>query len=321
MKIMTLKSLNKIILFVIISACTITAQEFKKTSTAGFVFLQLPVTARSAALGEASISLPDLNSDAIFINPASAGNMTNSHSFSASYSPWIADIKHYVASYSYKSTIGVFSAGVLLLDYGTMQHTEIPTSQSQGLYTVLGTFQARSLAAGISYSKMLTDRFSFGAAVKYVQEKIYIYDASNVLFDGGVIYNTGFNSLRIAATFQNFGVETKFINDVFKMPTVLKLGMSGEIIGDLNSEYRLTLCAEAIHPNDGNERVNIGSEFCWKDMVFLRGGYKFFYDEESYSVGLGIKNGIYLPLNLDFAYADYGRLGDVLRLTINIGIL
>lgn len=319
---MRVKSLYKIIIpAVVLFMNTTAAQEFKKTSTAGFVFLQLPVSARSAALGEASISLPDLNSDAIFINPASAGNITNSHSFSASYSPWIADIKHYVAGYSFNSPIGIFSAGAILLDYGTMQRTEIPTSQSQGLYTVLGTFDARSLALGLSYSRMLTDRFSFGAAVKYVQEKIYIYEASNILFDGGVIYNTGFKSLRIAATFQNFGVETKFINDVFKMPTVLKLGLSAEVLGDMNSEYRITLCGEAIHPNDGNERVNLGSEFGWNNMIFLRGGYKFFYDEESYSVGLGIKSGIYLPLNFDFAYADYGRLGDVLRLTINIGIL
>ncbi len=313
--------LKIILLAVLLSTGTAESQEFKKTSTAGFVFLQLPISARSAAMGEASISLSDLNSDAIFINPASAGNITNSHSFSVSYSPWIADIRHYVASYSYNSPAGVFSAGAILLDYGSMQHTVIPTSQSQGLYTVLGTFEARSLAVGLSYSRMLTERFSFGVAGKYVQEKIYVYEASNFLFDGGVIYNTGFNSLRIAATFQNFGVESKFINDVFKMPTVLKLGLSAELLGSMDTEYRLTLCGEAIHPNDGNERVNLGAEFCWMNIISLRGGYKFFYDEESYSAGIGIKTGSAYPLNFDFAYADYGRLGDVIRLTINIGML
>jgi hypothetical protein len=215
---------KKIILILIISTLCGYAQEFKKTSTAGFVFLQLPVSARSAAMGESSISLQDLNSDAIFINPAAAGHMNFTHSFSASYSPWIADIKHYVTSYSYRSPFGVFSAGAIMLDYGSMQQTIIPTSASQGLYTVVGNFDAKALALGLSYSKLLTDRFSFGVAFKYIEEKIHIYSASNVLFDGGVIYNTGFNSLKIAATFQNFGVETKFINDVFKMPTVLKLG-------------------------------------------------------------------------------------------------
>ena len=38
--------------------------------------------------------------------------------------------------------------------------------------------------------------------------------ASNILFDGGVIYKTGFSSLRIAATIQNFGTNSKFINEI-----------------------------------------------------------------------------------------------------------
>ncbi len=70
---------------------------------------------------------------------------------------------------------------------------------------------------------MLTDRFSVGVTLKYVQEKIDIYKADNILFDGGVIYHTGFHSLSIAARIHNFGTNTKFINDEFKMPSTLRL--------------------------------------------------------------------------------------------------
>lgn len=293
-------------------------QEFKKNATSGFTFLQVPASARTAALGEASIALSDMNSEGIFNNPAILGFTNQTHSFSASFSNWFADIKNYTTSYSYNSPFGVFGTGIILFDYGTMQRTEVAGGQK--VYEILGTFTANSLAAYLTYSKMLTDRFSFGVSFKYVQEKIDIYKADNIVFDGGVLYYTGLGSLRIAASMQNFGTNSKFINDEFKMPITFRLGAAGEILGDIDSEYRITLMTEALHPNNGDERINFGSEISWQNMITLRAGYKFFYDEESYSAGFGINPKLVLPLQFDFAYADYGRLGNILRFTLQLGL-
>ncbi len=297
----------------------VSGQDFKKTATSGFVFLELPATARTAALGEASLSLADLNSDAVFNNPGALGFTNRTHSFAASYSPWFADIKNYTASYSFKSNFGVFGVGAIMMDYGSMPRTEIASGQK--VYQVLGTFEASSTALGLSYSKMLTDRFSFGVSIKYVNEKIDIYSADNVLFDGGALYYTGLGSMRIAASIQNFGVDAKFLNDKFKMPAILRLGISGEVVGDKDSDYRVTLLAEATHPNDADERVNTGVEISWKNIITLRGGYKFFYDEETFSIGAGISAPVKLPVILDFAFSDYGRLGNITRITVQLGIL
>jgi hypothetical protein len=167
---------------------------------------------------------------------------------------------------------------------------------------------------------MLTDKFSFGFTLKYVNEKIDIYSADNVVIDGGVLYYTGLGSLRIGATIQNFGTDTKFINDPFKMPSVFKLGAAAEILGDAKSDYSVTTIIEAIHPNDGDEKINTGIELSWKKIFSLRGGYKFFYDEETYSFGLGIRGESLMPVNFDFSISNYGRLGNVLRLTLQVGI-
>jgi hypothetical protein len=67
--------------------------------------------------------------------------------------------------------------------------------------------------------------------------------------------------------------------------------------------------------------VNLGLEFSWNNLVSLRGGYKFFYDEETYSLGIGISPDFNVPVNLDFAYADYGRLGNITRFTLQLGVL
>ena len=192
-------------------------------------------------------------------------------------------------------------------------------AQGQKVYEVTGTFEAKSLALGLTYSVMLTDRFAFGATVKYARETIDMYRAGNLLLDGGVLYYTGLGSFRIAASIQNFGVNSKFINDDFKMPSVLKLGMAIDVLGGDGEENRITLAAQALHPNDAPEKVNIGGEYSWRNTLTLRGGYKFFTDEESYSVGVGLSPQMALPFGIDFAYANYGRLGNILRLTLQLG--
>jgi hypothetical protein len=309
----------KIFLTFLVCSLLIQAQEFKKTATAGFVFLEMPVTARSAALGDASISLSDLNSDAVFSNPAALGFINQQNMLSVSYSPWIADIKHYAASYSYTASYGVIGVGVNFLDYGSFPRTR--KTGSKDVYVVDGTFSANDIAIGVSYSKMLTDRFSFGVTGKYVKETIDIYNASNFLFDGGILYYTGLSSLRIAAAIQNFGVNSKFKKEEFKMPIALKLGAAAEVYGSYNSDYRITALAEALHPNDGDERLILGLETSWRNIITLRGGYKFFYDEETYNFGVGINPKLSYPVNVDFSYSNYGRLGNIVRFTLQLGLI
>ncbi len=307
------------LLILILSINETFAQKFRKTATAGFVFLELPVNARTSGLGEAGITLSDLNSDGVFVNPAICGFTNRTHNVSFFYSPYFAEIKQYAASYSFNSNFGVFSVGALMLDYGTMPKTQKVAGQR--VYEIIGSFSSKSLAFLFSYSRMLTDKFSFGISLKYVNEKIDIYSADNVLLDGGVLYYTGLGSLRIGATIQNFGTDAKFINDPFKMPAVLKLGAATEILGDFNSDYRVTTLMEAIHPNDGDERLNTGLELSWKNIFSIRGGYKFFYDEETYSFGIGINGEPSIPVSFDISISNYGRLGNILRLTLQAGIL
>lgn len=312
--------MKKNILIILIAFASIYPQEtFKKTGTSGFVFLEIPAAARTAALGEASISLDDMNSEAIFVNPAALGFSNQEHSLSFSYSPWFADIKNYAAGYSIQTPVGVFGLGAIMFDYGTMPKTSKVSGQR--IYEISGDFSANALALSMGYSKMLTDHFSFGVAFKYVREKIDIYSASNILFDGGILYNTGLSSLRLAATIQNFGVDTKYRNDRFKMPALLRIGAAAEVMGNQESEYRLTTTLEVVHASDSDERLNIGAEAAWNNILCLRGGYKFFYDEDGFSFGVGLNPKLEVPVLFDFSFSDYGRLGNILRFTLQLGML
>lgn len=309
--------MKKIIIVLVILSMSGFAQEFKKTGTAGFTFLEIPATARTAALGETSIALPDMNSAAVFSNPGALGFTRQVHSFSINYSPWFADIKNYATSYSYRSDAGVIGIGALVLDYGTMPRTVKLSGQK--IYEKIGTFSANAMALGLTYSKQLTDKFSFGVSVKYVNEKIDIYNASNVLMDGGILYYTGLSSVRIGASVQNFGTNAKFRNSSFKMPALFRIGAAADILQDDN--HRLTMAAEAVHPTDADERLNFGMEYVLMDMISLRGGYKFFYDEEKFNFGAGIKIPSDIPAIIDFSMSDFGRLGNIIRFSLHVGTL
>jgi len=293
------------------------AQELKKVGTTGFVFLELPTSARLSGMGDAGTTISDLNSQALFVNPSLAGFQDVTHSISFSFSPWLAETKHYVTSYSYHNSVfGTLSFGFILLDFGSMDKTvRIP---GQRIYDKIGTFSAQSSALSVGYSRAITDKFSFGLALKYVNEKIDTYSADNILFDGGFIYWTGIGSLRVAGTLQNFGTNTTFNNKDFRMPILMKIGLAYDLLK--NYDYQLSLFTDAIHPTDNTEKVNSGFEFSYSNMLFLRAGYKFNYDEESFTFGLGVKPTTSYPVSFDVSYTDFGRLNNVLRFNLQVGL-
>jgi hypothetical protein len=60
---------------------------------------------------------------------------------------------------------------------------------------------------------------------------------------------------------------------------------------------------DALHPNDYNERAHVGVEGTYMDMLFIRGGYKINYEEETFTAGFGLKYG---QIVFNYAYSDVG---------------
>ena len=109
----------------------------------------------------------------------------------------------------------------------------------------------------------------------------------------------------------------------FPLPSNFRLGLAYDII-DSGSNL-LTLALDANHPNDNSERLNIGMEYWYRKMAAIRGGYKFRLgedradDEEGLTLGLGIHLNLgRRVLSLDYAYADFGRLQQVHRVSLGL---
>jgi hypothetical protein len=134
------------------------------------------------------------------------------------------------------------------------------------------TFTASDIAVGGTYSMRMTNRFSVGGTVKYLQENLADEVARGWSVDVGTFYDTGWKSLRIAMLVSNFGPDMTFVSSPFPMPMSFKFGMAGDLIS--SETNRLTLSIEGVHPNDNREELHFGLEYAYNDFAFLRVGRK-----------------------------------------------
>ncbi len=300
----------------------------EKTGTTGFVFLKIPASARQIAMGETGIALPNAGSDAIFVNPALASLIPQTHALSFSYGDWYLDTRHQTLSYTRNlNLLGSVGVHVLNYQFGEMTKTRVLSSfeadqivdGDNNKYRDLGTFTAGAYSVGITYARRLTDKFSIGSNLKYVRENIDIYSADNIVADIGFIFFTGFKSLRVAAFLQNFGLETGYVSETFKMPQTMTLGISGDILGSYQSPGYLAFTLEAKHPNDESEKIHAGLEGLWNNMLSLRCGYKLGSDYEKLTIGMGIRFVFQAKqFQLDMAYMNHEYLQSTMRYSLSM---
>jgi len=104
------------------------------------------------------------------------------------------------------------------------------------------------------------------------------------------------------------------------LPLTFKIGAAMDVL-DLMGEHGnpLLIAIDAIHPRDYTERIHIGGEYWYNNMIALRAGYKFNYDEEGFSAGIGFQQTIAgVALKLDYAYSDLGVFDAVSRFSFGI---
>ena len=304
------------------------ADNFNTTGTTGFVFLNLPVSARFAAMGETGITMNSAGADGLFVNPGLIARSPNQTSINMTHGQWYVDTQHQSLGITRK--FGNFgSLGLMLnyFDFGDIQKTRtlFPdevgnlTAGENNLYYDLGTYSANALAVGLAYSRYLTYDFTFGAMLKYARETIDSHTADNVLLDLGFVYNTGIGSLRIGTFLKNFGLESEYADEQFKMPQRLVLGISGEVLGSLEAANYLSIYLEAVHPNDAAEHIHLGMESKLINALYLRGGYKFGYDHENVTLGLGTEF-IFRArqFRFDMSYMNHEYLEQTLRYSLSM---
>jgi hypothetical protein len=337
----TTKSLAMVIAFLGVTG--VFAQQTNKVGTAAATFLRIPVGARAIGMGDAFVSMKE-DPSGMFWNPSVLASV-QTNALMIDHSQWLPGI-----NFDFAGIVLPFQeAGTVALST-TILHTdemEVTTPAEQ-----MGTgevFTASSLAIGVSYARSLTDQFSIGGTFKYIRETIWDSYASGIAFDIGTIFVTPFDDIRLGASISNFGTKMqmdgdnlnfradiapdqegnnqsvvgKLSTDSYDLPLVMRVGISGEVFK--TEEYRLTLSADAVNPNDNAQSVNIGGEVgLLNELVVLRSGYRDLFlpgTEFGPSFGISVNHvevagGI--SVTVEYAYQQYIHLGDSNRFTLGL---
>jgi hypothetical protein len=315
-------------LVVCISTLSLHGQDFNKAGRTAFQFVKIGVGARQVSMGEASLALVrDVNS--IFWNPANTTGVISGEA-SFSYAQWFADLNYISGAAGYRwRNVGVFTLGYASLDYGDIPEAYAisPTGSSDS--RTGNSFTGGDLMIGLSYAREFTENLSIGISAKFLQEKLFDYSFNLFAFDVGTYYDTGYNGIRLAMAAQNFGRSVKFIEDSdreegYDIPLVFRIGLSADIIRSSNAfinlgeAHRLAVALDAIHSNDYAERMHFGAEYWYSEMIALRSGYRFNYDEGNWSVGIGLKHQLgSIGVRMDYAYTHFEFLESPHRFSLS----
>ncbi len=256
---------------------------------------------------------------------------------------WIADTDfNYAGVVLPLGEFGTLGGSITSLTTGDMAVRTIERPEGTG-----ELFSAADLAIALTYSRRLTDRFSIGFNVKYINQRIWHESASGFALDMGTLFVTGFHGLRLGATLSNFGTDmrmegkdllvfhdldptisgnndripSKIETQSWSLPLNFQFGLAMEIFQ--NEFHRLTVATDAMHPSDNTESVNLGGEYAFQEKFFLRGGYRdlFLRDgEQTFTIGGGTAVRFLgnVRWKFDYAYADFGRLENEQRFSVAV---
>lgn len=292
------------------------AQIFEKVGTLGGQSLKIGVGARAAAMGDAYVAIAD-DATAVYWNPAGIARLSG-QTITLNHTAWPAEILFDQAAYVFgvKWIPGMFGVNVraLTMSRDKVRTTYLPDGTGE-------TFDAGEWAYGLTYARSLTDKFSAGLSVNYVQTGLDDVTGKSTTFDFGTLYDIGVLGAKIGMSIQNIGSDMTFIDESVKMPVFFRVGGSFSMLQQ--GESRLLAAAEFTHPPDNSEKLNLGAEYSFRDYLFLRGGYKMNYDTEGLTAGFGVKFPLTLVKSsvarLDYAYSDLKYLSAAHRVSVNIG--
>jgi len=292
----------------------------QKVGTTSFQFLKVAPDARGSAMGGAYVAVVN-TADAAFWNPA-ALNMVERAGVSLSYVDWFFDTSISAVSATYKlGRYGTIGFHGIYNDYGKIHVTMVShlewadeTTYNPGLTGEV--IQPNSRVAGFSYARRLTNKFTFGLTAKYATEDLVSHKHSTLMFDGGIVFETGYRSLVIGTSLQNFGPEVKYINESFPLPQTFRVGISAKLLGPDASllfhtgNQELLLAYDLVHPRDYGQQHQVGLEYTIAKAIMLRSGYKMNYDEQSLTYGLGVALSV---VRVDYAYDPFGEYLDAVH--------
>jgi hypothetical protein len=330
-------------IFLVLSGLLVPFQIFgqvslKKTGQSTMDFLLVSISPKASSLGEAYTAF-GTGAESMFYNPAALVEANNKFDVTVNYTQWIADIKYLGGAIAYNAgNMGSVGLSFLTVDYGTINATRLdPTLITGGGvrgYIDDGPMQnVGAYSVGLTYAKAISTRFMIGGTVKLVGQNlgennfgngdIRKNNATKLAFDAGVKYYTGFKDFRFGMAIRNFASNIRREQNDEQLPLTFSMGAAIDVMQIMNPDINtgkqnLTLAVDFLHSNSYSERVNMGLEYKFMNMLSIRGGYQTNRDIMSWSAGIGLNTafaGNYVEVNYSFSKME-NFFSDVNRFSV-----
>jgi hypothetical protein len=283
--------------------------------TASGEFLLLGAGARGMALGP-SVAAYTRDIDALYYNPANLPLMEG-RQVGLTVMPYFADTRYMWMGVAVPIAGGDYAIGFSLANFGFSdqpQYTEEDPDGEGGL-----TYGVSETVFGVSFAHAFIDRFTGGATLKFINDRLGQTSAFGFVMDVGTNYHAELGGRPIAFSFtiQNLdvlgiglkhsgpglGVDVDPISDdpttpgnvgvdpargqveatEFPIPVVYRVGLAYDIMSA--ADRRLTLLTDFNEPYQTKPGFSIGGELAWTpaDMPIgaaLRGSYAYQGDND-----------------------------------------
>ncbi len=294
------------------------AQTFNKPGVTSLQFIKIGVSARAEGMGQSVAAFID-DASAAYYNPSGLMNVKG-NDFVVSHTFMPANVGLSFMSYTRRLTdYDAVAVSVIALRTDDMKIRTVLQPEGTGQ-----SFHVADYAFGIHYAHDFTYDLKIGFTFRYVFLNIVsgMYSKGSWTADIGIQYITNLHGilsgLRIGMVVANFGPEIKYINESYGLPLRYTVGVSKPV--EINEYHHLLFGLDWVKSIDEKQKAQIGVEYNFGGFLFVRAGYKFASDAQSWSGGLGVsKEFVSTKINVDYAYGDFGALGNIHRITAKIG--
>lgn len=278
-------------------------------------FLKITMIPRAAAMGEASVAIPD--AAWAEINPSNLTSIEGTL-LTFSHAAWFDDISLEMLSVGTSSgrhAFGVSLAGL---------HTE-PLEEYNQDDVHLGQFRYYDFLLSATYARAIASSLRLGATAKTIYEKIGWDSATGFALDLGAGYSRPLTAIRstvhAGGTVRNLGSKMGYFDKKYDLPLTYQFGL-GVKPDRLPGGIDALLAADYRSERDGEQGLLLGLEVGLAHTVALRLGAKSVTGSDrdggdaSVGLGLNIRN-----ITVDYSYVDYGtKLGATHRVAVGLKV-
>jgi hypothetical protein len=298
-----------------------------------FRVLDIPSSARIAALGGSPVAVLDNDLNLGLFNPALL-NEEMKQQVALSYMPYLAGINLGYSSYCHHfDSVGITtSASVQYIDYGPFRRRDETGAD-------LGTFRPGEYVVQLGGSHAVDSLFRVGVNLKFIHSQLDTYSASGIAWDIGGVFEKKALGLTVAGMLRNIGLMTKtYVGEKEDLPFQLQLsstfkfkhapfriGLSVDNLQQWDLTYVDPNQAAQVDPTTGEavvDKVTTAEKALWHivpnaEVIFgknfmLRFGYNYKRRQElnlpekpgltGMSLGIGLKVS---KLHLSYGFAQF----------------